>query len=201
MKVEPMRVADAWLCTPPVHGDERGAFLEWFRGDILAAATGRRFEIVQANHSISKRGVVRGVHFADVPPGQAKFVYCPVGAVLDIVVDLRVGSPTFGAADSVVLDDVGRRAVFISEGLGHAFCALRDDTSVNYMVSSFYDPVAERTVSPLDASLSLPLPADLGDLLMSPKDTASPSLDEAARAGQLPSFEACQARYDDLALR
>lgn len=198
MKIEPLGVPDAWVCTPRVHGDDRGAFLEWFRGDALAEATGRRFTAMQANHSTSKRGVVRGVHFADVPPGQAKFVYCPVGAVLDIVVDLRVGSPTFGAVDTVVLDDVDRRAVFISEGLGHAFCALRDDTSVNYLVSSVYDPVAERTVSPLDPTLGLNWPDDLGDLLMSDKDVAAPSLEDAARNGILPFYDACRERYADL---
>jgi dTDP-4-dehydrorhamnose 3,5-epimerase len=153
---------------------------------------------MQANHSTSKRGVVRGVHFADVPPGQAKFVYCPVGAVLDIVVDLRVGSPTFGAVDTVVLDDVERRAVFISEGLGHAFCALRDDTSVNYLVSSVYDPVAERTVSPLDPTLGLSWPSDIGELVMSDKDVAAPSLEDAARGGILPFYDACRERYADL---
>lgn len=195
MKVEPLAVPDAWMCTPPVHGDDRGAFLEWFRADVLAAVTGRGFEIRQANHSISKRGVVRGLHFADVPPGQAKFVYCPVGAVLDVVVDLRVGSPTFGAVDSVVLDDVDRRAVFISEGLGHAFCALRDDTSVNYLVSSVYDPVAERTVSPLDPTLALAWPTDIGELAMSDKDLAGPTIAAALEAGILPSYLACQARY------
>jgi dTDP-4-dehydrorhamnose 3,5-epimerase len=197
VKIEPMAVPDAWVCAPRVHGDDRGEFLEWFRGDALAEATGRRFAVLQANHSTSKRGVVRGVHFADVPPGQSKFVYCPVGAVLDVVIDLRVGSPTFGAVDSVILDDVDRRAVFISEGLGHAFCALRDDTSVTYLVSSVYDPVAERTVSPLDPTLGLAWPADL-ELLMSDKDVAAPGLDDAVRDGILPSYDTCLARYADL---
>jgi dTDP-4-dehydrorhamnose 3,5-epimerase len=198
VKIEPMAVPDAWVCAPRVHGDDRGSFLEWFRGDALAEATGRRFGVMQANHSTSKQGVVRGVHFADVPPGQAKFVYCPVGAILDVVVDLRVGSPTFGAVDSVVLDDVDRRAVFLSEGLGHAFCALRDDTSVTYLVSSVYDPIAERTVSPLDPTLGLAWPTDLGELLMSDKDVAAPGLDDAVRDGILPSYDACRVRYADL---
>jgi len=198
MKVESMGLPDAWLCSPRIHGDDRGAFLEWFRGDVLAEVTGRRFDIAQANHSVSKRGVVRGVHFADVPPGQAKFVYCPVGAILDVVVDLRVGSPTFGAADAVILDDVDRRGVFVAEGLGHAFCALRADTSVSYLVSSVYDPVAERTISPIDPSLALPWPAEVGELFMSAKDTDAPSLESAAQAGILPSYEACRARYSAL---
>jgi dTDP-4-dehydrorhamnose 3,5-epimerase len=199
MEIESLKVPDAWVCTPIVHGDDRGAFVEWFRGDLLAAATGRRFEIVQANHSVSKRRVVRGVHFASVPPGQAKFVYCPQGAFLDIVVDLRVGSPTFGVLDTVVLDDVDRRAVFISEGLGHVLCALSEDSSANYLVSTGYDPGAEHTVSPVDPALALPLPADVGEWLMSDKDRAAPTLAEAVEQGILPTYDACQARYAALA--
>jgi dTDP-4-dehydrorhamnose 3,5-epimerase len=195
MNIEQLAVRDAWVCTPIVRGDDRGAFVEWYRGDLLAEATGRRFEIVQANHSVSKRGVVRGVHFADVPPGQAKFVYCPAGAFLDIVVDLRVGSPTFGAVDSVVIDEVDRRAVFLAEGLGHVLCALQDNSSANYLVSTAYNPVAERTISPLDPDLALPLPSDLGDLLLSEKDLAGPTLKEALEQGVLPTDEACRARY------
>ena len=198
MQIEPMAVPDAWLCTPRVFGDDRGTFLEWFRGDALAAVTGRRFDVLQANHSISRRGTVRGLHFADVPPGQAKYVYCPSGAILDVVVDLRTGSPTFGAVDSVVLDSVDRRGVFISEGLGHAFCALADDTAVTYLVSTTYDPAVERTVSPTDPALALPWPTDLGELTLSAKDVEGPTLAEAERLGLLPSLSACRAHYAQL---
>jgi dTDP-4-dehydrorhamnose 3,5-epimerase len=195
VNIEALAVPDAWLCTPRVHGDDRGMFLEWYRGDLLAEAVGRRFDIVQANHSRSKRGVVRGLHYADVPPGQAKFVYCPSGSVLDVIVDLRVGSPTFGAIDSVVLDDVDRRAVFIAEGLGHAFCALQDDTSLTYLVSSVYNPAIERTVSPADAELGLPWPIEAADLELSDKDRDAPTLAAAIAAGELPSYDACVAAY------
>lgn len=198
MKIEQLSVPDAWVCTPQIRSDDRGAFVEWFRGEQLEAATGRRFDIVQANHSSSKRGVVRGVHFADVPPGQAKLVYCPVGAVLDIVIDLRVGSPTFGAVDSVVLDDIDRQAVFIAEGLGHALCALQDYSGASYLVSTAYDPLAEHTVSPLDPALALPLPADIGELAMSDRDIAAPTLSQAIAQGILPTYEACLARYTAL---
>jgi dTDP-4-dehydrorhamnose 3,5-epimerase len=198
MNVEPTRVPDSWVCTPRVHTDDRGAFLEWFRGDILADVTGRTFTTVQANHSISARGVVRGVHFADVPPGQAKFVYCPRGAILDFVIDLRVGSPSFGEVDSVVLDDVDRRAVFLAEGLGHAFCALADDSAVSYLVSSVYDPAGERTVSPLDADLALPWPGDPAGLVMSDKDRDAPGFAASAHDGLLPSYDVCRARYAEL---
>lgn len=199
MDIRPLAVPGAWVCTPRVFGDDRGSFLEWFRGDELQQATGRRIDVLQANHSISHRGVVRGLHFADVPPGQAKYVYCPVGAALDVIVDLRVGSPTFGTVDSVVLDETDRRGVLVSEGLGHSFCALEDHTAVTYLLSSTYDPAAERTVSPTDPALALPWPDDIGPLILSEKDTAGPTLEQAREQGLLPSYDACTARYAELA--
>ena len=179
-------IAGAWVLTPQQHTDGRGTFLEWFRADHLEAATGRPFAVRQANHSVSARGALRGVHFADVPPGQAKLVYCPRGAILDVIVDVRTGSPTYGEHVALRLDDVDRRCVFISEGLGHAFVALDDDTSVTYLTSSTYDPAVERAVSPLDPALALPWPADLGELTLSPKDAGAPTLAEALAAGLLP---------------
>lgn len=195
MEIQALAVPDAWVCAPAIHRDTRGEFMEWFRQDVLTEATGRRFDVVQANWSRSKRGVVRGVHFADVPPGQAKLVHCAVGAVVDIVIDVRVGSPTFGAIDSVVLDEIGRRSVFLSEGLGHAICALQDDSALVYLVSTAYDPVVERGISPLDPALALPLAADLGELQVSDKDRAAPTLDVALEQRLLPSYEDCLARY------
>lgn len=176
------------MLTPRQYADERGTFLEWFRADLLAAATGLEFAVRQANHSVSARGVVRGIHFAAVPPGQAKLVYCPRGAVLDIVVDVRVGSLTYGEHVAVRLDDVDRRSVFVAEGLGHAFVALTDDTSVTYLTSSTYEPAVERGVSPLDPALALPWPFEVGALVLSAKDREAPTLAEAQAAGLLPSY-------------
>ena len=122
------------------HGDPRGRFTEWYRADVLAKETGFGLTLAQANHSVSARGVLRGVHFALVPPGQAKYVYCPAGKVLDVIVDIRVGSPTFGVHDSVVLDSEQPRAVYLAEGLGHAFVSLADNSSVTYLVSTGYPP-------------------------------------------------------------
>jgi dTDP-4-dehydrorhamnose 3,5-epimerase len=197
MHIEPLEIADAWVCTPRQFPDERGAFLEWFRADLLARATGRTFTVVQANHSVSRRGTLRGVHYADVPPGQAKYVYCPRGAVLDVVVDLRVGSPSYGKHAAVRLDDVTRTGVFISEGLGHAFCALSETADVTYLVSTTYNPTAEHGLHPLDADLALPWPHDIGELVLSDKDQAAPTLADAAAAGALPSYEDCRARYEE----
>jgi dTDP-4-dehydrorhamnose 3,5-epimerase len=195
VQIEPLEVADAWVCTPRQFHDDRGVFLEWFRGDLLADAIGRRVEVVQANHSISRQGTLRGLHFADVPPGQAKVVYCARGAILDVVVDIRVGSPTFGKHSAVTLDDTERRAVFLAEGLAHAFCALTDDAAVTYLVSSAYDPAAEHAVQPLDPALGIAWPDDVGDLLLSPKDGQAPTLAAAEAEGVLPTYAACVARY------
>jgi dTDP-4-dehydrorhamnose 3,5-epimerase len=115
--------------------------------------------------------------------------------VLDVVVDLRVGSPTFGVVDSVVLDEVDRRALFIAEGLGHAFCALSDDASLTYLVSSVYNPAIERGVSPLDTDLDLPWPMAAADLELSDKDRDAPTLAAAIAADELPTYEACRAAY------
>jgi dTDP-4-dehydrorhamnose 3,5-epimerase len=189
--ISALPIAGAWVCTPRQFGDDRGTFLEWFRADLLEAATGLPFAVRQANHSVSAHGVLRGVHFADVPPGQAKVVYCPRGAVLDVVVDVRLGSPTFGRHASVRLDDVDRRAVFLAEGLGHAFLALTDDTSVTYLTSTTYDPATERQVLATDPALGLRWPPEAGEPLLSPKDAAAPTLEEARAAGLLPAYADC----------
>ncbi|TVZ90152.1 dTDP-4-dehydrorhamnose 3,5-epimerase [Streptomyces sp. BK340] len=113
-------IADTWVLEPEAFPDERGSFHEWYRGEEFREATGYDLALAQANCSVSRRGVLRGVHFADVPPGQAKYITCVRGAVLDVVVDIRVGSPTFGQWEAVRLDDGNRHAVFLAEGLGHA---------------------------------------------------------------------------------
>ena len=192
MRIRPLTVEGAFEITPVQHRDERGAFLEWYRFDALAAAVGHPLDLAQANLSTSARDVVRGIHFADVPPGQAKYVTCVSGAVLDVVVDLRVGSPTFGAWESVRLDDEQRRAVYLAEGLGHAFCALSEGATVAYLCSSTYRPGHEHGIDPLDPALGIAWPA--GTPLLSPKDAAAPSLDEARRAGLLPQYDTCD-RY------
>ena len=194
MQIRELAVPDAYALDLVPHGDARGRFTEWFRADLLAEAIGPGFGIAQANHSVSARGALRGVHFAQVPPGQAKYVYCPVGRVLDVVIDVRVGSPTFGAHDAVLLDSEQPRAVFLSEGLGHAFVSLADQSSVTYLISSPYTPDREFGIHPLDPALDLPWPRDL-DLELSGKDRQAPSLGEARAQGLLPAMETCSAQY------
>jgi len=197
MEIRELKVGDAYEVTPKILGDSRGAFLEWFRADRLQEATGRRLDLLQANASISLAGAIRGIHFADVPPSQAKYVSCPRGALLDVVVDIRVGSPTFGAWDAVLLDDVDRRGVFVSEGLGHGFMALEDDTMISYLCTAPYTPAREHGVHPLDPAIGIEWPTTGRDgkplePLLSAKDTEAPSLADAEEQGLLPSYDAVQ---------
>ncbi len=191
--MEPLGIAGAWIRTPRIHRDGRGSFLEWFRGDEVAGHLGHRPQVAQGNCSVSRRGVVRGIHYADVPPGQAKYVSCVSGAILDVAVDLRVGSPTFGRWEAVRLDDQDRQAVYLAEGLGHAFMALSEQATVLYLCSTPYDPGREHGVHPLDPSLGIAWPAEAG-VFLSERDSAAPSLAEARERGLLPALEACLER-------
>ncbi|QDY08958.1 dTDP-4-dehydrorhamnose 3,5-epimerase [Micromonospora sp. HM134] len=190
MKIRPLSIEGAWEVTPQQHGDPRGLFMEWYRFDQLAEAVGHPLRLAQANLSISGRGVVRGIHFADVPPGQAKYVTCVRGAVLDVVVDLRTGSPTFGRWEGVRLDDTDRRAVYLAEGLGHGFCALTDDATLSYLCSTTYNPTGEHAVHPLDPELGIEWPAQVPQL--SARDAAAPTFAQVRAAGALPDYAACR---------
>jgi epimerase EvaD len=183
--------------SPRVFPDNRGVFVAPFQQSTFVNATGHRLALAQSNHSVSRRGVIRGVHFSDVPPGQAKYVHCARGALLDIAIDIRIGSPTFGRWCSTLLDTETHRAVYLAEGIGHAFVALVDDTVMVYLCSTGYDPAAEHTIHPLDPALDLPWPTDLEPIL-SDKDRAAPTLAEAQAAAILPHWSACQSRYADL---
>ena len=188
VEIRPLAIAGAFEITPRLWSDDRGTFLEWYREDLLTEH-GVSFALRQANTSVSRRGVLRGIHFADVPPGQVKHVTVTHGSAIDIVVDIRVGSPTFGQWDSVLLDTVDRRAVYLAEGLGHAFLALEDDTTVSYLVSGLYDPAHEHAISPVDPALAIDFPIALADLVISEKDAAAPTLAQALEQGILPRWE------------
>lgn len=198
MTYRELSIPGAWEITPRQHGDPRGVFLEWFQGAPFAGATGHEFGLQQANCSVSAAGVLRGIHYADVPPGQAKYVTCAKGAVLDVVVDIRVGSPTFGRWEAVLLDDVDRRAVYLSEGLGHAFCSLEDDSTVLYLCSTPYAPGREHGVHPLDPEIGITWPTTARDgsplvHQLSTKDAEAPTLAQAREAGSLPDHDAVTA--------
>lgn len=197
MRVEELGIPHARVVEPVVHRDLRGEFTEWFRADLIGQAAGRRIGAVQGNLSTSSRGTVRGLHFADVPPGQAKYVTVVAGAVVDVLVDLREGSPAFGAVEHVELDVSSHRGVFVPEGVGHLFVVTSDSATVAYLTTDVYRPASEHSITPLDPQLGLDLPLT-GEHILSDRDRAAPTLAEARAAGLLPSWDACLAHYAEL---
>ncbi|MEU5262974.1 dTDP-4-dehydrorhamnose 3,5-epimerase family protein [Amycolatopsis sp. NPDC021455] len=197
MQFRRLSVPDAYEFSPRAFPDERGLFVAPFQDAAFREAVGHPLRLGQTNHSVSRRGALRGIHFADTPPGQGKYIYCPRGSMLDVVVDLRVGSPTFGEWDALRLDSTEYRAVYLAEGLGHAFIALEDDTVMSYLCSEPYAPTAEHGINPLDPALDLPWPTGIEPVL-SDKDRAAPTLAEARDSGLLPLYSDCVAYYDKL---
>ncbi|MEU6838666.1 MULTISPECIES: dTDP-4-dehydrorhamnose 3,5-epimerase family protein [Streptomyces] len=191
MEAKELGVVGAHVFTPQVFADSRGAFVSPFQEEAFVRQTGHRlFPVEQISHSRSRRGVVRGVHFTRTPPGMAKYVYCPRGRALDIIVDLRRGSPTFGRHATVVLDPVDFRAVYFPVGLGHAFVALEDDTVMAYTLSLAYAPENELALSVYDPDLALSLPEDI-EPVVSERDRVAQSLEQALESGVLPDYEQC----------
>jgi dTDP-4-dehydrorhamnose 3,5-epimerase len=193
MDVRELDIPGAWEITPAVRGDSRGLFFEWLTDREFSAFAGHRLDVRQANCSVSSAGVLRGLHFAQLPPSQAKYVTCLSGSVFDVVVDIRLGSPTFGRWASVLLDDSDRRTIYISEGLAHGFLALQDNSTVMYLCSSEYNPQREHTICATDPALAIDWPlVDGARASLSERDAAAPSLDEVRAAGLLPTWEETQ---------
>lgn len=193
MKVRELDIPGTWEITPTIHGDSRGRLFEWLKDSDFTEFAGHRLDVRQANCSVSSAGVLRGLHFAQLPPSQAKFVTCVSGSVFDVVVDIRVGSPTFGQWDSVVLDDTDRRTIYISEGLAHGFLALQDNSTVMYLCSAEYNPQREHTICPTDPALGIDWPlVDGAAASLSDRDAAAPSVDDVRAAGLLPTWEETQ---------
>jgi dTDP-4-dehydrorhamnose 3,5-epimerase len=199
--VRELAIPGAWEITPQIHTDSRGLFFEWFTDAAFTEFAGHPLDLKQANCSVSSAGVLRGVHFAQLPPSQAKYVTCLRGSVFDVVVDIRVGSPTFGKWDAVVLDACDRRSVYISEGLGHAFLALDDDSTVMYLCSASYAPGREHTINALDPEVNIAWPVVHGEPILSDRDRAAPTLAQVQETGLLPTWDDARAFIDDLRRR
>jgi dTDP-4-dehydrorhamnose 3,5-epimerase len=197
MQAREMKVPGVFEFVPRTFPDDRGMFVAPFQEAAFVEAVGHPLHVAQTNHSVSRRGTIRGLHFADVPPGQAKYVHVARGLLLDVVVDLRVGSPTFGRWDAVTLDATLGNAIYVPEGVGHAAMALEDDTTMHYLCSRGFNPAAEHGITPVDPALGLPWPDDVAPVL-SEKDAAAPTLAEALEAGLLPRHDACTAWYAHL---
>lgn len=191
MKARRLAVEGAFEFTTTPMRDPRGAFVTPLDDEVFTEAVGHRmFPIAQGCVSHSSRGVFRGVHFSATPPGRAKYVWCVHGRCHDVVIDLRVGSPTFGAHEVVLLDGDCSRALYLPTGIGHAFLALEDDTIMSYLLSGTYVPTNEHALDPFDPALDMRIPAGY-ELLLSDRDRAAPSLEQARRRGLLPRYEEC----------
>jgi len=175
MQTLPSQLSGPVLFAPAVHGDERGFFVETFRASVLLDL-GIEATFVQDNHSRSRQGVVRGMHFQ---PGQAKLVRCARGAILDVIVDIRRGSPQFGEWEAFRLDDVEHRQLFVPDGFAHGFCVLSELADVAYKVTTYYDPAAESGFSYEDPDVGIQWP-DAESLVGSERDRGAPRLSELA---------------------
>ena len=172
----PLSIEGAWLFESPSHGDDRGFFREWFKESIVRETLGRQFHVSQTNLSRSKKGVVRGIHFSTAPEGQAKWVTCANGRLWDVVVDIRPNSPTFRRWEATELSAENGRSIFISEGLGHAFLSLEDETVISYLLTTPYSPKDEFAINPKDEEIAIAWPEML--LVFSEKDQSAPTLRE-----------------------
>lgn len=197
MDIRPLKIEHAFEITPQQFPDDRGVFTAPFQSAALAEVIGHTLAVAQTNVSVSRAGAFRGIHYADVPPSQAKYVTAVSGSLIDFIVDIRVGSPTFGQWDSVVLDTKDRKAVYLPEGMGHALFALEDDSTALYLCSTPFNPGRERGLNPLDPEIGLEIPAGI-EPIVSEKDAAAPNLAEAQEQGLLPTYAACVEFYDSL---
>ena len=186
MNLTPLGIDGAWLAESPVWSDERGFFREWFKSEDVKAATGRDFGIEQANISLSSAGTLRGIHYSIAPRGQAKWITCVSGSIQDVIVDIRPDSKTFGQWVDVELKGDSGQAVFISEGLGHGFLALEDNTAVAYLASTPFSPTDEFEINPLDENIGIRWGLELRNLKISEKDKIAPTLAERLTEGKLP---------------
>ena len=186
MELTPLGIEGVWVAESPVWSDDRGFFREWFKSDDVKTATGRELGIEQANISLSSRGTLRGIHYSIAPRGQAKWITCVAGSIKDVIVDIRPESKTFGQWIEVELTGNCGKAVFISEGLGHGFVALEDNTAVAYLVSTPFSPTDEFEINPLDEKIGINWGMDLSELKISDKDKKAPTLAERLTEGKLP---------------
>jgi dTDP-4-dehydrorhamnose 3,5-epimerase len=181
MRATPCRLPDLTVIEPAVHGDERGFFSEtyrraWHESVGIPAAQ----EFIQDNHSRSAHGVVRGMHF-HIGPGVAKLVRCARGRILDVAVDLRRGSPTYGQWEGVELDGESLRELYVPVGFAHGFCVLSEVADVLYKQTAYYDPAVERGIAWDDPDIAIQWPLPAGQLTVSARDAAAPRLREVAR--------------------
>jgi dTDP-4-dehydrorhamnose 3,5-epimerase len=168
-----------FVYSPQRHADDRGHFEEQFKLSEFSSQVGVEFKVRQVNQSFSSKGVLRGIHYTEGAPGQAKYVSCPRGSIWDVVVDLLPGSPSYGKWFAEILSADNGKSIFIPEGMGHAFVALEDNSVVNYLCSTEFDPSLDRALNPFSPKLaikfdSLSLSHGIESFVLSEKDSAAP---------------------------
>jgi dTDP-4-dehydrorhamnose 3,5-epimerase len=186
MQLISLGIQGAWVAESPVWEDNRGSFRESFKHDEIFASTGIDFTVRQANFSLSDRGVIRGIHYSLVPGGQAKWVICVSGSVTDVVVDLRIDSPTFKKVVYVDLRQGDGMAVLIGPGLGHGFYSKENASGVSYFLNTVYNPENEYEISPKDSELAIKWSDETVDHVISTKDLQAPTLNSRQLEGKLP---------------
>ena len=186
MELTPLDIEGVWLPESPVWSDDRGLFRAWFQSEDIENETGRDFGIEQANISLSSRGTLRGIHYSIAPRGQAKWITCVAGSIKDVILDIRPDSKSFGKWIEVELRGDSGKAVLISEGLGHGFLALEDNTAVAYLVSTPFSPTHEYEINPLDEQIGIKWGMETSELRISDKDLNALSLNERLPEGKLP---------------
>jgi dTDP-4-dehydrorhamnose 3,5-epimerase len=186
VKLIPLSIQGAYVLESKVWADERGFFREWFKRSDFEA-TGVEFAVAQANLSMSRRDVVRGLHYSLAPGGQAKVVTCAYGELDDVIVDVRIGSPTFGRVEVVHLGSDEERSVLVPGGAAHGFCVTSELGALTYLLASPFNPETELEINPFDPEIGVPWTLS-GDAVVSGKDADAPSLAERLGAGELPIY-------------
>jgi dTDP-4-dehydrorhamnose 3,5-epimerase len=188
MNIQRLAIDGCFVLVHKVFPDERGLFREWFKAEETKKLA-PNFEVQQANLSISKRGVIRGIHYSVAPVGQSKLVSCAQGGITDVLVDLRKGSPTYLKVEYVQLSESSGSTVFIASGVGHGFVVETESAAVVYLTSSSYAPQFEKAICPTDPDLAInwPLPHGVGHVI-SPADASALTLSQADAAGDLPKY-------------
>ena len=188
IKILNLKINGCFEIKHDTHSDERGLFREWFKAEETRKLS-PNFEVQQANLSVSKRGVIRGIHYSVAPKGQSKLVSCAQGGITDVLVDLRKDSPTYLKVEYVQLSESSGSTVFIASGVGHGFIVKTESAAVVYLTSSAYAPQFEKAICPTDPDLAInwPLPDGVGYVISS-ADAGAPTLSQADAAGDLPKY-------------
>jgi dTDP-4-dehydrorhamnose 3,5-epimerase len=188
MTLKELSIAGAHLSTYRVFPDERGLFREWFKAEEISSIDSG-FSVQQANYSKSKQWVIRGIHYSLAPEGQSKVVTCASGAVIDVLVDLRLNSPSYLKVEYIELSEDSGNVVYIPSGVGHGFLVESESASVVYLTSSGYSSEFEKAICPTDPALGIKWPLPISALgIISKADTEAPTLSQAIEDENLPNF-------------